>query len=357
MPVYFLDANGVERIKKTCGKVLDDPVRVQPDQQLPYFSHEQVHHAVYVTSGPATNGRYPAKLQYRAERGTDSTTPVWVDFDPSVTCWAIGFEGEALKPDARYHGFLVDEYADASNDGALVFACTSSLSVRPVMVYDGVPVDGRYLGWIEYRDESTPAWLPVDPVQYVWVIGYNGEALEAGKRYKGLFVSTDPVNGMPVYAVQPGGGGASAALDFCSLAHLGNQITLEGQGLAVLADFDTLLGQRGAAYNAGTKEIGIARNGLYLVWFQGGFATGDEITPWRKEVRVVVQHLTTGASQSFGAVVRKENLEFIGGTFSGAKELVLGTGDRLRVQVVNDLNTYIQFAVVGFGARMVEPLS
>jgi hypothetical protein len=107
MAVYFLDAHGVERIRQACKKVLDAPVRVPPDQQLPYYPSGDVHHAVLVTSSTPTSGRYPAKLQYR-----DEATPTWSDFDPSVVVWAVGYNGEALVADTRYDGEFISFHTD-----------------------------------------------------------------------------------------------------------------------------------------------------------------------------------------------------------------------------------------------------
>lgn len=101
---YILDADGAERVTETVRRVLGTPLGRGPTYPTTAMDRSDVLRAVVIKTDPPEDGRYRATLQWR----DDATTPgVWNDFDPSIECWAIGYNDEALEAGKRYPGRLV----------------------------------------------------------------------------------------------------------------------------------------------------------------------------------------------------------------------------------------------------------
>lgn len=92
--------------------------------------------AVLVT-GAATSDRYPCKLQWRNEGA-----PQWSDFTPSITGWAISYDGSTLEEDGRYDGTMVSVHP---SDGLPIWACeTGGGSGRFVKALVSTPASNLY---------------------------------------------------------------------------------------------------------------------------------------------------------------------------------------------------------------------
>ena len=231
MASYVLYSDTVERFEEAARRVLDEPGDEIPLEGDPTRG-TSIHRAVFVTEAPV-DGRQKGLLMYR-----DEETATWQYFDPEIEVWAIGHNDEVLDLNRRYPGKMESVHPV---DGLAVYAVAvgGGGGVRPVFV-TGPAISGRYPARIDYRDENVPDWYPVDPAEIVWAIGYNNEALTLNRRYKGLLVSINPADGVPVYSCThfAGGGGPPSAF---SGAHLQLQANLElGPGFTRVRPFETV---------------------------------------------------------------------------------------------------------------------
>lgn len=136
-----------------------------------------VQRAVLITSGTASSGRYPAKLQYR-----DEATPTWSDFSPSIECWAIGYQGEPLQNAVRYDG----ELKSVHTDGKAVFACVSSVAGGAwAYCVDTTPTSGRYDARLMTVNSDGTLTDPGAGNSQIWLRDANGTgALISGEIYE-----------------------------------------------------------------------------------------------------------------------------------------------------------------------------
>ena len=123
--------------------------------------------------------------------------------------WGTGAFQWALR--LGQPGFEIQGGVSAEDSRVQVLAADAggSNAVRPVFV-TGPAVAGYSPARIDRRNENLPGWVPVEPAEIVWAIGYNNDTLTANRRYKGLLVSVNPNDGVPVYScTQSSSGGGT----------------------------------------------------------------------------------------------------------------------------------------------------